>query len=546
MTSSVQQHEAVEFAIRAIHRRRISWPLEGAISAAFVCQDGERAPVSRAFLLGVARGPRWWRRGLEAQIFRQREAWVTTAIVVGSGPNGLAAAVTLAQQGIGVTVLESSNRIGGGTRTSENTLPGLLHDDCAAVVPIALASPFFQSLDLGSHGLEWAWPEVDLAHPLDGARAGVQVRSLGETERLLGADGARWRRVFEPYAEGFDDLAADVLRPLVHVPRHPLRLARFGPAGLIPASSFARLWRTDEAKALFAGNAAHGWGPLSRPPSSAFAVLFGATVHRYGWPVAKGGNGRIAAALQGVLTGLGGKIETGCQVQSLGEVQGADIVMFDLTPGAVAELAGDALPRRVRRAYRRYRFGPGAFKIDFAVEGGVPWANEHCRSAGTVHICGTLDEVVAAEASTNAGKMPDRPFIVAAQQYLADPSRSVGNVHPFYAYAHVPHGYTGDATEAILRQIERFAPGFRERIVATFTRTPAEFSGYNANNVGGDVMGGAPGLRQMITRPKLVAPYDTGIPGMYLCSASTPPGAGPHGMCGHLAAQRAIQQLCAR
>ena len=468
---------------------------------------------------------------------------MTTAIVVGSGPNGLAAAVTLAQHGIQVTVLEASDRVGGGTRTSENTLPGLLHDDCAAVVPIALASPFFKSLDLESHGVQWAWPEVDLAHPLDGGRAGVQVRSLEETQRLLGADGVRWRRVFEPYANGFDDLAVDVLQPLVHVPRHPLRLACFGPAALIPATTSARLWRTDEAKALFAGNAAHGWGPLSRPPSSAFAVMFGSTVHRYGWPVVKGGSMRISETLQRVLNGLGGKIETGRRVRSLAEVSGADIVMFDLTPGAVADIAGDALPLRVRRAYRRYRFGPGAFKIDFAVEDGVPWTNERCRFAGTVHVCGSLDEVVAAERATNAGKMPERPFIVAAQQYLADPSRSVGNVHPFYAYAHVPHGYRGDATEAMLGQIERFAPGFRERIVGTFTRSTAELGGYNANIVGGDVMGGAPGLSQMIARPRLLAPYTTGVPGMFLCSASTPPGAGPHGMCGHLAAQRAIRHL---
>lgn len=468
---------------------------------------------------------------------------MTTATVVGSGPNGLAAAVTLAQHGIEVSVLEAADRIGGGTRTSENTLPGLLHDDCAAVIPIALASPFFKSLDLESHGLVWAWPEIDLAHPLDGGRAGVQVRSLEETERLLGADGDRWRRVFEPHANGFDDLAVDVLQPLVHVPRHPLRLARFGLAGLVPATTFVRLWRTDEAKALFAGNAAHGWGPLTQPPSSAFAIMFAASLHRYGWPVAKGGSMRITDALERVLTSLGGKIETGRRVQSLAEVCGADIVMFDLPPSAVVDIAGDALPQRVRRAYSRYRFGPGAFKIDFAVEGGVPWTNEHCRSAGTVHVCGSLDEVVVAERATNAGRMPERPFIVAAQQYLADSSRSVGNVHPFYTYAHVPHGYTGDATAAMMGQIERFAPGFRERIVGSFTRTTAEFSGYNANIIGGDVMGGAPGLGQMIARPKLIAPYTTGIPGMYLCSASTPPGAGPHGMCGHLAAQCAIRHL---
>lgn len=445
--------------------------------------------------------------------------------------------------GIEVTVLEASDRIGGGTRTSENTLPGLLHDDCAAVIPIALASPFFRSLDLETHGLEWAWPGVDLAHPLDGGRAGVQVRSLEETERLLGPDGRTWRRVFGPYANGFDALVVDVLQPLIHVPRHPLQLARFGPAALTPATTLARLWRTDEATALFAGNAAHGWGPLSQPPSSAFAVLFAASLHRYGWPVAKGGSRRITDALEHMLVGLGGRIETGCRVRSLAEVRGADILMFDLAPSAVADIAGDALPPRVRRAYRRYRFGPGAFKIDFAVEGGVPWINEHCRLAGTLHVCGSLDEVVAAERATNAGRMPERPFIVAAQQYLADPARSVGNVHPFYAYAHVPHGYTGDATEFMLDQIERFAPGFRERIVGTFTRTTAEFSGYNANNVGGDVMGGAPGVGQMIARPKVIAPYSTGIPGMYLCSASTPPGAGPHGMCGHLAAQRALRDF---
>jgi phytoene dehydrogenase-like protein len=288
---------------------------------------------------------------------------MTTAIVVGSGPNGLAAAVTLAQHGVGVTVLEAADTIGGGMRTSENTIPGLLHDDCAAVVPIALASPFFRSLGLESHGLEWGWPTVDLAHPIDGGRAGVMVRSIEETERLLGVDGARWRSVFGPLAEGFDELIGDLLRPLVHLPQHPLRLAGFGPAVMVPATVFGRMWRSAEAKALFAGNAAHGWYPLSRPTSAVPAFMFAAAGHRYGWPVVIGGTARISDVLARVLTGLGAKIETGRCVQSLSDLPAADVVMLDLSPGAVADIAGDALRSRVRRAYRRFRFGPAAFKI---------------------------------------------------------------------------------------------------------------------------------------------------------------------------------------
>jgi phytoene dehydrogenase-like protein len=469
---------------------------------------------------------------------------MTTAIVVGSGPNGLAAAVTLAQHGVGVTVLEAADTIGGGMRTSENTIPGLLHDDCAAVVPIALASPFFRSLGLESHGLEWGWPTVDLAHPIDGGRAGVMVRSIEETERLLGVDGARWRSVFGPLAEGFDELIGDLLRPLVHLPQHPLRLAGFGPAVMVPATVFGRMWRSAEAKALFAGNAAHGWYPLSRPTSAVPAFMFAAAGHRYGWPVVIGGTARISDVLARVLTGLGAKIETGRCVQSLSDLPAADVVMLDLSPGAVADIAGDALPSRVRRAYRRFRFGPAAFKIDLAVEGGVPWTNEHCRAAGTVHVCGELDEVVAAESATHAGQMPQRPFIIVAQQYLADPSRSVGNIHPVYAYAHVPRGYTGDATDAILSQIERFAPGFRDRIIASFSRTPAELHAYNPNYVDGDIVGGANNPLQMVMRPRIaVNPYRTGIRGVYICSASTPPGIGVHGMGGHNAARSAIRYL---
>ena len=469
---------------------------------------------------------------------------MTTAVVVGAGPNGLAAAVTLARRGVEVTVLEADKAIGGGLRTSENTLPGLLHDDCAAVVPIALASPFFRELDLESHGLEWGWPAIDLAHPLDGGRAGVMMRSLDETARLLGVDGRRWRNVFGPWADRFDELVSDLLRPISHVPKHPLQMAAFGPAVMVPATVFARMWRTAEAKALFAGNAAHGWYPLTRPTSAVPAFMFAAAGHRHGWPVVIGGTARIAEVLEQVLSSLGGKIETGRYVRSLRELPAADIVMFDLSPGAIADIVGDVLPSRIRRAYRRFRFGPAAFKIDLAVQGGVPWTNEHCRASGTVHVCGTLDEVVAAERATHAGRMPDRPFIIVAQQYLVDRSRSVGDIHPVYAYAHVPHGYTGDATDTILNQIERFAPGFRDRILASFSRTPTELHAYNPNYVGGDIVGGANSPLQMVMRPRIAAdPYRTGVSGVYICSASTPPGIGVHGMSGHNAALSAIRQL---
>ncbi|MET3803324.1 phytoene dehydrogenase-like protein [Nakamurella sp. UYEF19] len=469
---------------------------------------------------------------------------MSTAIVVGSGPNGLAAAVTLARRGVEVTVLEADDVIGGGTRTSERILPGLMHDDGSAVHPIALASPFFRSLDLPAHGLRWAWPDVDLTHPLDGGRAGVMVHSITDTAEHLGRDGARWQQLMRPFADGFDALAPEILRPLVHVPRHPLLLARFGALALLPATTTARIWHTQEARALFAGNAAHGWYPLTRPTTSAIGIMLAAIGHRHGWPVAVGGSARIADALAAVLTGLGGRIETGHRVARLRDLPPADLVMLDVAPRAAIDLAGDRLPSSVRRAYRRFRPGPAAFKIDLAVQGGVPWTDEHSRLAGTVHVCGSFDEVVAAERGVHAGVMPDRPFVLVAQQYLADPGRSVGDVHPVYAYAHVPRGYTGDATPAILAQIERFAPGARERIVGMSVRRPDDLHSWNANLAGGDIIGGANDPLQLVMRPRISPdPYRTGIPGVYLCSASTPPGAGVHGMCGHNAALSALRHL---
>lgn len=472
---------------------------------------------------------------------------MSDAIVVGSGPNGLACAVELARNGVDVTVLESEETIGGGTRTSELTLPGLLHDDCSATHPMAAASPFLNSLDLGKHGLEWLWPEVDLAHPLDDGSAGVMVRSIEQTALGLGEDGGAWKRVFGASSANFGDLLEDMLAPIIHLPKHPFRLVRFGLPAAAPATLLARSWKTAQARALFGGVAAHAFSPLSRPMSSSVGCALIDACHAFGWPVAKGGSRSITDALASVLSEHGGKIETGRRVTSLEELGGPDVVAFDLAPGAVAEIAGERLPARVARSYRRYRHGPGAFKLDLAVEGGVPWTNEDCRTAGTVHVAGTFEEIAVAERAINRGSMPERPYILVGQQYLADPSRSQGDLHPVWAYAHVPSGYSGDATESVLGQIERFAPGVRERIVATSTRTPADLTAYNANYVGGDIITGANTPLQVLFRPRFALdPYSTGIDGVYLCSAATPPGAGAHGMNGYNAARSALRGLGSR
>ena len=469
---------------------------------------------------------------------------MSTAIVVGSGPNGLACAVELARNGVSVTVLEAEERIGGGTRTSELTVPGLLHDDCSATHPMAVGSPFLRSLDLEQHGLEWLWPEIDLAHPLDDGSAGVMVRSIDETAEGLGEDGRAWRRVFGSASAHFGELLDDIMKPVLHLPSHPLRLVRFGLAAAAPATLLARSWRTPQAKALFGGVAAHAFSPLNRPMSSSVGCALISAGHAFGWPVAKGGSGAITDALASVLRSHGGTIETGRRVTDMAELAGADVVVFDLAPEAVAEIAGERLPGRVARAYRRYRHGPGAFKLDLAVEGGVPWINEACRRAGTVHLIGRFEEIVLAERAVNRGSMAERPYVLVGQQYLADPGRSEGDLHPVWAYAHVPSGYGGDATEAVLGQIERFAPGFRERIVASSVRGPADIAAYNANYVGGDIITGANTPVQLLFRPRVALdPYSCGAPGLYICSAATPPGAGAHGIGGYSAARSALRHL---
>jgi phytoene dehydrogenase-like protein len=465
-------------------------------------------------------------------------------VVVGSGPNGLAAAVTLAEGGLSVTVLEAADEIGGGTRTAELTVPGVRHDICSAVHPLGVSSPYLLSLPLSEHGLKWRWPTVDLAHPLDGERAGVMLRSLDDTATGLGADGAAWRRSFGPLSDRFASLSTELLQPIAHVPRHPIDLARFGRRAALSSTRFARRFSTEEARALFGGCAAHIIAPLTRPLTASVGVTLITACHAAGWPVAAGGSASITSALASYLRSLGGTIETGIRVTSLAELPDTNLSLFDTSPTAFAAIAGDLLPTRVARTFGRWRYGPAAFKVDLAVEGGVPWRAEVCRRAGVVHVGGSFAEMVAAEADVHRGTMPQRPFVLVAQQYLADPSRSAGSVHPVWAYAHVPRGYPHDVSEAIISQIERYAPGVRDRIVGQHVMSPQAFQAYNPNYVSGDIAGGASDGWQLIVRPRLAAdPYSTGIPGVYLCSSATPPGAGVHGMCGHHAATRALHYL---
>jgi phytoene dehydrogenase-like protein len=469
---------------------------------------------------------------------------MTTAVVVGAGPNGLAAAIHLARNGFDVQVLEAAETIGGGARSGELTVPGVIHDHCSAAHPLGVGSPFWQAIDLGRCGLTWKWPEIDCAHPLDDGTAGVLYQSIEKTAAGMGSDDRRWRLAVGDLATSFDDLGQDLFRPILHVPRHVIRLAAFGPRALLPATVVARWFRTEQARAVFAGAAAHLFTRLDRPLTASLGLLFLASGHRYGWPVAEGGSGAIIAALAAALREHGGAITTGVTVTSRGDIPDADVVMLDLSPAGAVQVYGDVMPARIKRSYRRYREGSSAFKVDFAIEGHIPWTNPDCRRAGMVHLGGTFAEIARSERQRAEGRMGDQPFTLVGQQYLADPSRSAGNVNPIWSYAHVPFGYTGDATAAVIDQIERFAPGFRDRIVATVSKGTAELQAYNPNYIGGDIIGGANDRLQMLFRPRVaIDPYFTGVPGVYLCSQSTPPGAGIHGLCGYYAAQSALRRL---
>jgi phytoene dehydrogenase-like protein len=467
------------------------------------------------------------------------------AVVVGSGPNGLAAAITLARAGRSVVVVEQAETVGGGTRSAQLTEPGFVHDVCSAIHSLTAGSPFFTQVPLGEHGLELVHPDAPLAHPLDDGTAVLLERSVEETASGLGTDGQAYRRLFAPLVRDADRLVPFLLGPRP-IPRHPLAAARFGLPALRSAVGLARRFEGERARALFMGIAAHSIQSLRRSPTASFGLVLGLFAHVFGWPVARGGSQAIADAMASHLRSLGGTIETGRPVGSLDELPAADATLLDLTPKGLIGVAGHRLPDRYVRALRRYRYGPGVFKVDWALDGPVPWTAEECLRAATVHLGGTAAEIAESEEAVWRGETAERPFVLVAQQSLFDESRAPPGKHTLWAYCHVPNGSTVDMTERIEAQVERFAPGFRDRILGRHTMGPGEMEAYNPNYVGGDINGGVQDLRQLWTRPALRwNPYSTPVKGLYICSSATPPGGGVHGMCGYHAARAALKERAA-
>ena len=464
------------------------------------------------------------------------------ACVVGSGSNGLSAAIVLAQAGLEVDVFEAEQIPGGATRSMALTLPGFIHDFGSAVYALAAGSPFFSTLPLKDHGLEWVHSPAPLAHPLDDGTAVVLERDLAVTAAALDDDGPRWRELMEPLVKGWRDFAPEVLGPVLKIPKHPWLLARFGMNALRSAKALAGRFKNERTRALFAGLAAHSFLSLDEPLSGAFAILMAVPAHAVGFPLARGGSQSITNALCGYLAQLGGKVITSSRVESLDALTGYELILCDLTPRQLLAVAGQGLSEEYKRRLRKFRYGPGAFKVDYALNAPIPWKASQCMRAATVHLGGSFDEIAASEKAVRSGKHPERPFVLLAQPTLFDASRAPAGKHTAWAYCHVPNGSTVDMLSRLEAQIERFAPGFRETVMARHVLSPSGLESMDANLVGGDIAGGVIDLRQMLFRPTAKL-YETSARGVYLCSSSTPPGGGVHGMCGFHAARRALARV---
>ena len=464
------------------------------------------------------------------------------AAVIGTGPNGLAAAITLAQLGIHVDVFEAEPQLGGAARTMELTLPGFHHDFGSAVHPLAAGSPFFSSLPLQAHGLDWIHSPAPLAHPFDDGTAVILERTLHDAESALGPDGKRWRRLMQPFADRWSLLAAEILRPLNIFTRHPFLLARFGLAGFLSAKTVTHLFRGEGTKALFAGLAAHSFLSLDEPLSAAFGITLAAAAHAVGWPIPRGGAQSISNALGAYFLSLGGSLSLSTRIQDLSTLANYDAILCDVTPHQLLRIARNRFPARFARRLAKYRYGPGVFKVDYALHNPIPWKVPDCARAATVHLGGSLQEIAASEYAMSHGRHAERPFVLLAQPSLFDPTRAPAGKHIAWAYCHVPNGSTVDMLEALESQIERFAPGFRDCILARRVFTPAALEVMDPNLIGGDISGGAMDFRQFFFRPTW-RHYATPVRNIYLCSSSTPPGGGVHGMCGHNAANLAASRL---
>lgn len=464
-------------------------------------------------------------------------------VVVGSGPNGLAAAITMQKAGLSVLLVEMKETIGGGLRTEDLTLPGFKHDVCSAIHPLAAGSPFFQQLPLHQYGLEYIYPDVSAAHPFDDGSAAALVGSVEETAQWLGEDEKQYLKLMKPLVEDWPKLAPDVLGPL-HFPHHPIALAQFGLNAITSAEFLARRFVTKEAKGLWGGMCAHSIQPLSNIASSAIGIVLLATGHLRGWPIPKGGSQAIANALVTYFVSIGGEIQTNFHVKHLGDLPASYAVLFDVTPKQLLKIAGEKLSFIYKWQMNRYRYGMGVYKIDWALDDPIPFTNVECRKAGTIHLGNTFAEIANSELLTSKGAISEKPFVLLAQQSLFDASRAPEGKHTAWAYCHVPNGSQVNMTEAIEKQVERFAPGFKERILARHTMNTFQMQDYNPNYIGGDINGGVIDITQLYTRPVIsFSPYRTSAKGLYICSSSTPPGGGVHGMCGYHAAKRAMKDI---